>query len=112
MVEIQEQDWAGTGMLVFGMLLDGRVHEPEDGETAVLLVLLNSYHEKVSFTMPKVAGGTRWLRRFDTGFDDESDEIAVRTGKTYEIGGRTLALFSLQMEPQVLGSTEPNGSAR
>ena len=92
-----EQAGLGCGARTIGMLMDGRaqVHAvPQDGDHSTLLVLFNSHHEAVEFTLPDELDGREWGLLLDTA-DPEHKRERFKIGAPYEIGGRTLALFVL-----------------
>jgi len=57
-----------------------------------LLVLMNAHHEIASFKLPPSSAGV-WQRVFDT--TSPKPETAQPSDATYELAGRSLALFRL-----------------
>ena len=54
--EMQAEDWGETDMQCFGMLLDGRSQSTgirQRGQDATMLLVINGYHDAVSFTLPE-----------------------------------------------------------
>ncbi|MCW6508317.1 glycogen debranching protein GlgX [Lichenifustis flavocetrariae] len=94
--DAEQADWDG-GAKTIGMLMDGRaqVHSvPQDGDHSTLLILFNSHHEAVDFTLPDELDGREWSLLLDSA-DPEHKRERFKIGTPYEIGGRTLALFVL-----------------
>ncbi|HEY0524709.1 MAG TPA: glycogen debranching protein GlgX, partial [Stellaceae bacterium] len=99
--EIQGDDWQDPNARCLGMLLDGRaqatgIKRPAMDATALLVV--NSYHDVVDFTLPEVAGGTNWRLLVDTNQPDLADRQTFETGDDYTVTGRSLLLFAHQPE--------------
>jgi isoamylase len=66
------------------------------GSDSTLLLILNSYHDVVSFKLPEAVGGRRWVRLIDTN-DERNEEIgSFDFGHEYEVTGRSLLLFILE----------------
>lgn len=94
--EIDAQTWGDTRC--FAMRVDGRaqptgVHRL--GQDATLLIIFNSRHEDVAFVLPETSGGTDWSLLIDTN-RPEGDESIVRSGETFNVAARSLALFVLR----------------
>jgi isoamylase len=84
-------------MHCFGMLLDGRGQETgikrQAGDASLLLVT-NSYHDVVKFTLPQLVGGSRWLCMLDTNQPERSDTPAFDVGQVYDVTGRSFLLLA------------------
>ena len=55
--EMQLSDWQDGTMKCFGMLMEGRAQVTgirKRGQDGTLLMILNSFHDAVNFTLPKV----------------------------------------------------------
>jgi len=64
-----------------------------------LLLILNSYHDVVSFHLPKVVGGQRWTRLVDTNQLGHVEEPTFEFESDYDVTGRSVLLFELVMDP-------------
>jgi glycogen operon protein len=99
--EMEAADWEDANTKCLGMMIDGRAQESGiriAAQDATLLVILNSYHEAVEFTLPPSQDGKQWLRLLDTniaGEADEEEEASYAIGESYTVTGRSLLLFYL-----------------
>jgi glycogen operon protein len=100
--EMQEEQWTDDMMLCFGMLLDGRAQATgirQRGSDATILIVFNSYHDMVKFTLPGSDTNAAWLLMIDTNKGDaDPNSQAFTAGDTYDVTGRSLLLFSLAAE--------------
>jgi len=100
--EMQEEQWTDDMMLCFGMLLDGRAQATgirQRGSDATILIVFNSYHDMVKFTLPGSDTNAAWLLMIDTNKGDaDPNTQAFTAGDTYDVTGRSLLLFSLAAE--------------
>jgi isoamylase len=97
--EMTGEEWADKGMLCFGMLMDGRAQPTglrQRGTEATLLLILNSHHDLVNFTLPKHGTGHSWSVLIDTNLPSLEDQTAFETGAAYGVTGRSLLLFALR----------------
>ncbi len=97
--EQTEEQWQDAGARCIGLLLDGgEIEDPaferDEGERT-LLIIFNSYHETVTFTLPDIGESTRWRRLLDTqdGTDDSQD-ITHDSKAEIDIPGRSLLLLA------------------
>jgi glycogen operon protein len=100
--EVGDEEWANPEIRSLAMRLAGEAideREQEGGRISdeTLLVLMNAFHEDLSFTLPE-AGGTddcAWERLMDTeGPDPPAPSGTIcPVGSTYRLAGRALALF-------------------
>ncbi|SDB73223.1 glycogen debranching protein GlgX [Belnapia rosea] len=98
--EMQDTDWADENTLCFGMLLDGRAQTTgikQRGQDATLLLILNSYHDLVEFTLPPSPGGRGWKRLIDTNQPEGKEEV-FGFGDAYGVTGRSVLLFVMEAE--------------
>ena len=98
--EMQQQDW-DSGTKCFGMLMDGRSQAQglrERGTDATLLMVFNSHHEPVDFTLPSCNGARAWALLIDTILDRVAGTRAYRVGEHYDLSERSLLLFELLPE--------------
>ncbi|MFZ0501749.1 MAG: glycogen debranching protein GlgX [Steroidobacteraceae bacterium] len=97
--EMRAEDWGDTRVHCFGMLMDGRARPTglrQRGAEATMLLVLNSHHDLVAFTLPAVAGGGVWTLVLDTNVPDADEAAGDAVGATYGITGRSLVLFALR----------------
>jgi isoamylase len=99
--EMEAEHWDDDNMLCFGMLLDGRAQATglrQRGQDATLLVVFNSFHDLVEFTLPGDAPDARWTLLIDTNIPDlpNGHKVQFQTGEVYGVTGRSLLLFSLE----------------
>jgi glycogen operon protein len=86
------------------MILDGRAQATgirQRGQDATLLIVLNSYHDVVGFTLPESGGGpAQWRRLIDTNLPlDEQTSAQLPSGDQYNVTGRSLLLFVMESTP-------------
>jgi isoamylase len=99
--EIADEYWANPEARSIGMRLAGEAideREPEGGRISddTLLVLLNTFHEEVTFTLPEAGGqDCRWELVMDTDQESPPAPSGVHhpVGASYPLVGRGLALF-------------------
>ena len=99
--EMQEQDWGDGNMRCFGMLLDGRAQATgirQRGKQATMLLVLNSHHDLVNFTLPECPGGKHWAMLIDTNAPEINQRPIYGTGGTYAVTGRSVLLFALEAD--------------
>ncbi len=61
-----------------------------------MLLVLNSHHDLVQFTLPAAAGGASWRLLIDTNVPEKDDQQAFKIGEIYGVTGRSLLLFVLE----------------
>ncbi len=105
--EMREEDW-NNGARCFAMLLDGRAQVTgikQRGQDATMLLIVNSHHDVVPFTLP-IAGdemtSARWTLLLDTQFDQPAHlaENEHKAGDVYTVAARSLLLFKLKLPPE------------
>jgi isoamylase len=97
--EMRKEDWEDANMHCFGMLIDGRARltgVAQRGTEATMLLVLNSHHDLVQFTLPGEAGGESWRLLIDTNVPEKDDKQAFKIGDVYGVTGRSLLLFVLE----------------
>ena len=97
---MQEAEWLDSSMRCFGMLLDGRARPTglrQRGAEATLLLLFNSHHDFVEFTLPEYPYGRAWELLLDTNIPDRQVECLSAAGDKYGLTARSLALFALDI---------------
>ena len=87
-------------MHCFGMLVDGRAETRQTGEPAALLLIMNSHHENVPFTLPEAAFGSKWSLLIDThrGDNEGDGQKEFKVCDTYDVAARSFLLFLLLTE--------------
>ena len=119
--EMTAERWNDASALCMGVLLDGRAQPTgiaRRGDDQTLLLIVNSYHDVVPFTLPTVVGGTSWHRLIDTNLAmvDELDvsksgATMLDAGASYDVTGRSLLLFELTRN-QEYGTARAERGAR
>ncbi|HZB57178.1 MAG TPA: glycogen debranching enzyme GlgX, partial [Reyranella sp.] len=97
--EMKEENWSDPHARCLGVLLDGRAQETgirRVGDDSTLLIIVNSHTDVVPFTLPRAAGGSRWIKLLDTHKPGDTELAKARFGQRYEMPGRALLLFVLQ----------------
>ncbi|MGF7163452.1 glycogen operon protein [Rhodoligotrophos appendicifer] len=96
--EMNSDQWEDANARCFGMLMDGRAQPTgikRRGDDATLLIVTNSYHDVVKFTLPDVPEGNHWICLIDTNIPDPSEHGRHEIGEEYDVTGRSLLLFVL-----------------
>jgi glycogen operon protein len=104
--EMREEDW-NNGTRCVGMLLDGRAQVTgikQRGQDATLLLIANSHHEPVPFTLPRAGDDLEqgWTLLLDTQFEQPA-QTAVNdysVGDSYEVAARSLLVLKLKLPPE------------
>jgi isoamylase len=108
--EMQSEEWTDTNMKCFGMLMDGRARVTgvrKRGQDATLLLVFNSYHDVVDFTLPEASGGKGWNLLIDTNIPDVKGPQAFDYGHVYQTTGRSLLVFLLTPDGPDISETKP-----
>jgi glycogen operon protein len=106
--ELSEEQWLDPRAKCFGMLLDGRAQPTgikQRGSDATLLIIFNAHHDVVKFTLPEVPEGKRWTRLIDTNLPGGFDAPNFEFGAVYDVTGRSLLLFVLDVTDRRAKST-------
>jgi isoamylase len=93
--EMTGDEWADTRMKCFGMLMDGRSRPTgvrQRGTEAAMLLVLNSHHDLVNFTLPAYPDGSAWSLLIDTNLTDEP-QYRGQSNDVYGVTGRSLILL-------------------
>jgi len=94
--EMTAEEWADDRMKCFGMLIDGRSRPTglrQRGTEAAMLIVLNSHHDLVNFTLPEYPDGETWDLLLDTDMPERTTPYKGRNGAVFGITGRSLFLF-------------------
>jgi len=99
--EMNDELWANSETASLGMIMDGRA-QPSGvhrlGADATLLLILNAHHDSITFNLPDVAQGCRWLRLLDTNCPEQKIDDAYEFHQDFVVTGRSLVLFKLAQE--------------
>ena len=96
--EMEQSNWDDGNMKCFGMLIDGRSQPTgirQRGKEATLLLILNSHHDLVNFTLPDSIDGKEWALLVDTNCPEEATGRRFQGLHQYGVTGRSLLLFEL-----------------
>ncbi|MBD8120808.1 MULTISPECIES: glycogen debranching protein GlgX [Pseudomonas] len=99
--EMSTEQWEDPNGRCLGMLLDGRAQETgirRRGSEATLLLVVNSHHDGVNFTLPEVPEGRNWTSLIDTNQPEITGKDEFEFGTEYTVTPRSLLLFKLQKE--------------
>ena len=97
--EMGEGDWTDTNVRCLGMLIDGRAQTTgikRIGSDATMLLVLNSWEDLVSFTLPSLPDGKAWSLQVDTNQPDLADTPSFEAGHRYDVTGRSVLLFMME----------------
>jgi isoamylase len=101
--EMSIEQWEDPNGRCLGMLMDGRAQETgirRRGSEATLLLVVNSHHDGVNFTLPEVPEGLNWTSLIDTNQPEIDGKDQFEFGSEYTVTPRSLLLFELQKAPQ------------
>ena len=101
--EMTIEQWEDSNGRCLGMLIDGRAQETgirRRGGDATMLLVVNSHHEGVNFTLPEVPEGVNWTCLIDTNQPDIKGKERFEFGTEYTVTPRSLLLFVLQKEDE------------
>jgi glycogen operon protein len=101
--EVTAEQWKDPLAKCFGMLLDGRAQPSgikQRGSDATLLIIFNGHHDVVKFTLPEVPEGKFWIRLIDTNLPAAFETPNFDFGSDYDVTGRSLLLFVLNVQNQ------------
>jgi glycogen operon protein len=97
--EMTAENWQDGNARCLGLLLDGRAQPTgirRAGTDKTLLIVLNAYHDVVTFNLPAVVGGVDWICLVDTNRPDAEEPPRYPFEHPYEVTGRSFLLFELQ----------------
>jgi glycogen operon protein len=103
--EMTEENWRDPLARCLGLRLAGDAIEEvsargEQITDDTFLILLNAHHMSQTFVLPAHRPGIRWENVLDTRTADSSHRLRYFPGgKTYELAGRSLAVFRLKGKP-------------
>ena len=93
------EQWEDPVARCIGVLLNGRAGSTVGShgvpiEDDLLLIILNSHHEVVEFTLPRIPIEGEWTRLIDTA-DPNAEPAALAMGTVLPVTGRSIAVLSL-----------------
>ncbi len=101
--EMDQAAWDDDNTRCIGILLDGRAQVTgirRRGSDATVLVVMNSYHEGIGFTLPTVPGGLAWTCLVDTNLVGVPDATQFDFEAEYIATGRSLLMFELVLDKE------------
>jgi glycogen operon protein len=93
------EEWADTNMRCFGMQIDGRARATgirQRGADVTVLLIFNSYHDVVKFTLPDCAACEGWKLLLDTNIPEDENEEEFKVGDVYDVTGRSVVALQLK----------------
>ncbi len=112
---MQQHDWDRHDARALGFVLDGRAQVTgirRRGADGTVLIVMNSYHGSVPFTLPEVTGGAGWRCLIDTTTAAEPEQRPHAVGARYPVEGRSLVLFELLGDAAYLEARNAHVSPR
>jgi len=97
--EMTDEDWEASWVRCIGVFLAGEVRDEVDGKGEPLkddtmLILLNSYHDRVSFSLPASLADAKWEVVIDTSSPERTQGEKLQEVKhPIEVAGKTVALL-------------------
>jgi glycogen operon protein len=98
-LEMDEEKWRDPGTRSLGMLLDGRAVAPNDPNNVPLLIVFNSYHEIVRFTLPAHNGVGHWRRILSTTAARKHTYRGTEPGGKVRLAPRSLFVWEAEGLP-------------
>lgn len=97
--EMSDEDWEASWIRCIGVLLAGEIRDEVDEKGDLvkdntMLLLLNSYHESVPFTLPECMGDVRWEIILDTRKSEIAPgEQRVDGENPLQVAGRSVVML-------------------
>ncbi|MEM8534901.1 MAG: glycogen debranching protein GlgX [Chloroflexota bacterium] len=96
--EMDDEEWNNGLVRCIGMLLNGEALDEWDERGRIIrdktmLLLMNAYHEAISFKLPSVKRGQVWETLIDTTTPNPQEIQTWRPSQKYKLHGRSLALL-------------------
>jgi isoamylase len=93
--EMNAETWNDKSLRCIGMLIDGRapatgIHER--GSDATLLLIFNSFHERVKFVLPETVEGKGWRLQLDTHDTSNANHLFMPR-EELQIPERSVSVF-------------------
>jgi isoamylase len=96
--DLTPEQWDDPDMRCFGLVIDGRAQASgirRPASDATLLLVMNSHHDVVNFTLPEIPGSDQWSCLIDTNAPIREELPDFESGDHYQVTGRSLLLFAL-----------------
>ncbi|MGH9345445.1 MAG: glycogen debranching protein GlgX [Terriglobia bacterium] len=100
--EMSEEDWSNAETRCFGLRIAGNVIDEKDQRgnpvtDDTLLIILNSHHEPLDFTLPADQPGEQWELLLDTRQAiGKCQHPPLKASETYQVEGRSLAMLRIK----------------
>ncbi|RKP03660.1 hypothetical protein CXG81DRAFT_23772 [Caulochytrium protostelioides] len=97
--EMAPESWENPNARCLGVLLDGRAQTSgimRPGTDVTVLMVMNSYHDMVTFKLPTTVGGIEWQLFVDTNQPLLTSVPSFPYGHEYVVTGRSFLLFALR----------------
>ena len=112
--EMSEEQWRQSFARCLGVRLSGRAIDETDEHGRPVtddefLLVLNAHHDDIAFTLPPCQAGGSWGMVLDTARESMDEVLTYRSGETYSLAGRSLALLQ---EQKLAGPGALPGTAR
>lgn len=96
-IDMSREEWETSFIRCMGMLLNGELMQEMDEygnnlRSDILLILVNSYWEPISFTLPHEVVGSRWKVLVDTDRAERAEQ-EEEVQNVYQIQARSLVLL-------------------
>jgi isoamylase len=95
--EMTDQDWSSTWVRSIGLFLSGHMSVLDDDGNPLtdnsLILVLNSHHDSVSFTLPVFLPDSAWQLAFDTSNPDSEEKNEMKNGQVIQVAGRSLIVL-------------------
>ena len=105
--EMDQGAWDDDNTRCIGILLDGRAQVTgirRRGSDATVLIIVNSYHGGIGFTLPTVPGGLAWTCLVDTNLTGNPDDTRFDFEAEYIATGRSLLMFELVRDKEYVAA--------
>ncbi len=80
------------------LLLDGRAETRQNGDAAALLLIMNSHHENVPFTLPEAAFGSKWPFLVERHRTSPENPQELKVCDVYDVAARFFLVFLLRTD--------------
>jgi isoamylase len=96
--EMTDQDWNSSWIRCIGLFLAGNIPDEMDEKGIPLkddslIIIMNSHHEHISFTIPAFLPNSVWNIEIDTHISEFQESREIKIGETLDIQGRSLVLL-------------------
>ncbi len=99
--EMNDQDWTSSWIRCLGMFLAGNVPGEMDDRgiplsDSSLILIINSHHDQVSFSVPAFLTEAYWEIAIDTENPNFEQKKVLKSGESLDVKGRSLILLKAQ----------------